>query len=251
MKHFLRIFLLLIFSVNISFAGQMEISADESLEWHRDQKLYYAKGNATAIDKDTTVTADELFAYYNEKEKGKLDIWKLEAKSKVLIENNGSKIFGENAEYNMKSGSFIVTGDKVSVVSPDYTMRASKKIEYFENSNKVVATGNVEIKSTDKTMYSDKAVAYLEDIDGKKQASEIFATGNVRIVTPTDIITSNKAHYDVKNKTASANENVVISRENSVITGNKADIDMNTGVAKMLSNGDKKRVKAVFLSEGE
>ena len=43
--------------------GHIEVTADKSLEWYQDQRLYVARGNAKAIRGDMTVTADLLTAH--------------------------------------------------------------------------------------------------------------------------------------------------------------------------------------------
>ena len=48
---------------------QVEITADQSLEWYQDQQIYVARGNAKAIRGDMVVDADMLTAHERDKPK--------------------------------------------------------------------------------------------------------------------------------------------------------------------------------------
>jgi lipopolysaccharide export system protein LptA len=46
-----------------STPGHIEVTADQTLEWYQDQRLYVARGNAKAVRNDMTVEADLLTAH--------------------------------------------------------------------------------------------------------------------------------------------------------------------------------------------
>ena len=55
-------------------AGALEIEADNSLEWDRENKTFMARGNAIAKSGSSQVNADLLRAEYHENEKGEIVI---------------------------------------------------------------------------------------------------------------------------------------------------------------------------------
>ena len=63
------------------------ISADEGIEWNREEKFYVARGNAQAAQGDFFISASELKAFYNEVEGGSLDVWKVTATGGVYVKN--------------------------------------------------------------------------------------------------------------------------------------------------------------------
>lgn len=233
-----------------AFADKLEVEAEDSLEWHRAEKLYIAKGDAKATQGGQSILADEIYAYYNETEEDGIDIWKIEAKSNVLISDGGSKIMGDEAIYDVANQEFSVIGDNLDILSEGYQIKANKNIKYFEAKNEIIAIGSVIVYQDSNEMRCDKlAINLVDTATGEKEVSEIFAIGSVEIITPTDKITGEEGYYNTKKEFAEVTgEEVVISRDNSVITGGKATVNMKTGVAKMLSNGNKK-VRAVFVRE--
>lgn len=227
-----RVLLVLILSFFMAFtasASQIEVEAEDSLEWHREKNMYLAKGNARAIQDDKSILADYLYAYYKENEDKEIDIWKIEAKSNVLITNGQTKIVGDNGIYDIYKQEFVVTGKEIG--------SESENVIVYHDGNQI---------------HSDVLISKMEEGDfGKAEVSELFAIGNVKIITPTDKITGDEGYYNTKKEVAEVEGNVILAKENSVITGEKAIINMKTGIAKMLSTGNGDRVKAIFVTEGK
>lgn len=237
---------------NNSFATNMEIEADNSLEWHREDKLYVAKGNVNAKQGDRTINSEILYAHYDDSNEKDIEIWKVEAKKNVLITQDDIKILGDDAVYDVNKQEFHIKGNNLNVLSKDYQIKANKKIEYFEKDNQVTANGNVIIYRAGSEMRCDRALATLyKTPEGKTEIKEIFAFDNLEIITEKDKITGDYGHYDFSKESAEVEGNVVIARENSVITGDKAIVNMKTGVAKMKSLDNSSRVKAIFVTKEE
>lgn len=231
-------------------AASLEVEADNSIEWHRDTEMYIAKGNAKATQNGRSIIADSIYAHYKKTEVSDMDIWKLEAKENVLIEDNDTKIIGDTASYLVKKGEFIVEGESLDVLFRGYQIKADDKIEYFEKEGEVIATGNIRVYQGDNELHCDRLIAYLtKNAGANNEVSELFAYGNVVIKTPTDKITGEEGYYNTKQEIAEVQKNVIISRENSVITGGKATVNMKTGIAKMVSTKQGEKVKAIFVSE--
>src|SRR5690606_20224350 len=52
----------------------LEVTADNSLEWHRNEKSFIASGNAVATQGDMSVSADKLTAHYSDNSGGGMKI---------------------------------------------------------------------------------------------------------------------------------------------------------------------------------
>ena len=245
-----KLMLLSLIFISSSFAAELEVEADNSLEWHREEKLYIAKGNAKASQDGKSILADTLYAHYNETEESKVDISKIEAKGNVLITSGVTKILGDNGIYDLETQIFTITGESLDILSEKYQIKANKKIVYFEADNKIEALGDVVVYQENNEMHCDKLTSLLDENDaGDIEVSKLFAEGNVEITTKTDKITGDKGFYDMKSETSEIEGGVIIARSDSVIIGDKATVNMKTGIAKMLSTSKDARVKAVFVTK--
>lgn len=63
----------------------LEISAEESLEWHRNELFFTAKKNVRASQGKTTLHSNSLVAKYRDSDKSSIDIYHIEARGSVKI----------------------------------------------------------------------------------------------------------------------------------------------------------------------
>ena len=54
-------------AIDMSKGGPVEVTSRDGMEWHQDEQLIIAKGDAKAVRGTVTVTADELIAHYRKK----------------------------------------------------------------------------------------------------------------------------------------------------------------------------------------
>ena len=82
---------LLVGSLSATTAGAqgagsgIEIEASQSLEWHSDQNIYVARGDARLRQGDIVVTADLLTADYRDRADGTTEIWRVTADGSVVV----------------------------------------------------------------------------------------------------------------------------------------------------------------------
>ena len=88
----------------------IEIFADDGIEWQQENLIFLARGNARAVRGDVTVYADELRAYYRERQDGGTDIWRLDANGKVRIKTPRETAFGRKAIYQVDEGILVLSG---------------------------------------------------------------------------------------------------------------------------------------------
>ena len=53
--------------LDMSHGGPIAITATDGMEWRQEQRQVIARGNATAVRQNVTVTADRLIAFYRPK----------------------------------------------------------------------------------------------------------------------------------------------------------------------------------------
>lgn len=108
-----------------SEAGREPIRIDsDRLDAYNDQRMVVFSGNAVAVQGDKVIKADKLLLYYKKKEgeakKGAIkdvgrtgDLDRIEAKGKVVVTQGERVVTGEEAVYFQDSQKIVVTGNPV------------------------------------------------------------------------------------------------------------------------------------------
>lgn len=146
----------------------LEIEADNSLEWDRNNFTFMAKGNAMAKKGDTTVKADKLIAHYTEGTGGEVTINKIIALGNARAEKE------------------------------DDIITAKEMTAYLDENNRlsvIEVSKNVVIKTPNEKAQGNKAVYYLD----KEQA---VLTGNVKLIQGPNILLGERAEFNMKTNIA-------------------------------------------------
>ena len=233
----------------------IHIEASEGIEWHKNKKLYIARGDAKARQGRVTVFADELLAHYRSTETGSEEIYKINANGNVSIESDTDKATSDKAIYDVLEGALIMTGKRIRFTTPLDTIVARKSLEYYEKENLAIARGDAIAIRDDKRLRADILKAHFIANQGDNNSTKIDlikATGNVHLSTATDIVTAENAVYKVNEGLVSMNGSVKISRGQTQLNGDRAEVNLNTGVSRLLTmvKGQKKsneRVRGIFM----
>ena len=94
------------------------IEADDGIEWHQQDKVYLARGNARAVRGDVTIRAQTLTAHYREIGNGKTEVYQVVADGGVLITTPREKITGDTGVYDVENGVFRLTGKSLLIETP-------------------------------------------------------------------------------------------------------------------------------------
>mgnify|MGYP001293987290 FL=1 len=114
----LKIIILFFILTKCIFANDInsvEIISDE-LEWNEKEKIAYARGNASAEQKDKKLTADELIVHLskdNKNTKNNNEIVMIEAIGNVTFSSKEDKATGNNAVYNIVKNNIIIDGNVI------------------------------------------------------------------------------------------------------------------------------------------
>ena len=95
--------------------NSIEIISDE-LEWNEKEKIAYARGNASAEQKDKKLMADELIVHLskdNNNTKNNNEIVMIEAIGNVVFSSKEDKATGNNAVYNIVKNNIILDGNVI------------------------------------------------------------------------------------------------------------------------------------------
>lgn len=236
----------------------IEITADGSLEWHRNDSSFIATKNALAKQGDVSLAAEKLIADYKDGNGSKFEIWRVRANESVRIQSRDTQAFGDQANYDISTGYAELTGNDLKLVSPDQTVTARDKFEYWTNEGRLVAIGDASLtrvneKGETNTLKADTLTAFMKDnAQGKRVLDRLEATGNVVIITPTETLSGQKGIYNASTNMAEITGNVQIKRGPNILEGTKADVNLTTNVSRMFGGGNAKtRVRGVFYPNSE
>ena len=235
----------------------LEITADHTLEWQRDNQQFIAEGNVIAKQGDVTIFADILTADYRDTGAQAFEIYRLTADGNVRIVSQGNTATGQKSVYDVDRGVAIMTGDNLLLSSPDQSVRARDSFEYWVTEGKLKAIGQAHVERLEDTLDAQEITAvFMEDPQGRRQLKSLSADGGVRITTPTEILTGSRGFYQAHSNVAEIIGNVKITRGPNVLEGERAEVNLATNVSKMIGNatygnGQGKRVRGIFYPNSE
>lgn len=236
----------------------IEITANETLEWLRNDKRFIARANAKATQGDVSIASETLTADYREGQGSDMEIYKMKAVNNVVITSRENKAYGQEANYDVDQGMAVMTGDNLKMTAPDQTVTARDKFEYWVADGRIIALGNAMIERPKltggkDTLRADKISALLkENAKGERVLHSMEAIGNVVITTPTEVITGAYGIYKADTNKAEITGNVIIKRGPNILEGEKAEVDMTTNTSRMFGspqNGG--QVRGVFYPSSE
>jgi len=215
----------------------IEIEAESGIEWRRTEKLYIARGNATAKRGDLTVHADTLTAHYRDKASGGSEIWQIEADGHVRLQSPGRTVTGDHAVYNLDTRILRVTGGDLGVDTGKEKLTAADSLEYQDGPQIAIARGNATVVQTGRRVRADKMTGHFQrQADGKLDLVRLEADGNVEVKTPDTYATSNKGDYDLKADIMTLSGNVKVTNAGNQFNGEYAEVNVKTGVSRLLGS---------------
>ena len=124
----------------------IEISAGKTLEWHQQDKQYIAQGTVEVKQGDVSIYAETLVADYKDEEggdeKGGVKIYQMTATENVRIQNLENTATAQKAVYTVETGLAILTGDNLTLTTPEQKITATEKLEYNTITGLAKAVGN-------------------------------------------------------------------------------------------------------------
>lgn len=233
----------------------IEITAQNSLEWHRNTKQYIATGAAIAKQGAVSIQAETLTADYESSEASSIDIWQLTALDNVVIKNEDSTGYGDKAIYNVKTETATLTGDDLKLVSPDQTVTATDRFVYKTAERRATAIGNAKVIRTEDTIEASTIEAVFKPQgqgEGQDAVETLEAKSNVKITTPTEVLTGNYAIFRSATNKAEISGNVKITRGPNILEGARAEVDLTTNISKMFGAEETgERVRGIFYPKSE
>ncbi|HSV29470.1 MAG TPA: LptA/OstA family protein [Candidatus Omnitrophota bacterium] len=233
---------------------QIQVYADEGIEWMSEANRVVARGNAKAVRGQVTVTADSLTAYYRNGPGGD-EIWRLDADGNVTIQSAKETATGTKATYDLDKAIFVLRGQPAKLVTPNETFTATDALEYWEKERMAVLRGDGVAVQKDRTIRADVLAARFKDgAKGDLELKRADAYGNVVLTTAKEKVTGERGDYNAESGIATVAGSVKITRDGNELNGGYAHVNLNTGISKLFGSppgardGDG-RVRGVFTPE--
>jgi lipopolysaccharide export system protein LptA len=211
----------------------IEITAGQTLEWHRNDNKYIARGQVEARQGDTAIYSETLTADYRSTDKSANEIYQLTAEQDVRVQNTTTTIYGQKAVYDVDKAYAVMTGDNLKMVSPDQTVTARDRMEYWSNTGEALAIGNAKVVRAEDTLNADTVKAIFKETPTGREIDTLHALGHVVIVTPNETLTGDRGIYHSANNTAEIFGNVRIVRGQNELEGDRAEVDLTTNISKI------------------
>lgn len=165
--------------LDLSRGGPIAITASEGMEWRQDERVVIARGNATAVRQNVTVTADRLIGFYRPKngqsvqpaqsvlngpDTGGNEVYRVQAEGNVRISTPTDQAQGDRAVYDMDQAVMVMTGRALKLTTPNDVLTARDDLEYWSQKHMAVARGNAVIVTNDgRRVSADTLVAYTTE----------------------------------------------------------------------------------------
>jgi lipopolysaccharide export system protein LptA len=245
---------------------QIQVFADNGIEWHSEELRVIARGNAHAVRGNITVDADMLTAHYRKGAKGD-EIWRLDADGNVTIRSPNDTATGHKAIYDLDKSIFVMKGAPAKLVTPSDTFTATESLEYWELKKMAVLRGDATASQQGgKTLKADTLTAHFKDKEKDKAAGRqdsgggldlqrADAYGHVVILSGSETVTGDRGDYNAETGIATVSGSVKISREGgNQLEGGWAHVNLNTGVSKLFpvaagGTDSGQRVQGVFIPQ--
>ena len=229
----------------------IEIEAEKGIEWHRNEKIYVARGNARVARGDVVLHAEVVTAHYRGEGDAGSEVWRVEADGQVRVTTPSETITGDRAVYDIDKAVVIMVGEDLRVVTAEETLTAEESLEYWEDRQLVVARGNAQVVQSDKRLRADMLTGHFEQTEtGDQELVRIDALGDVRLSTGEEYARGDRGSYNLRTEIATLEGSVKITRGENQLNGDFAEVNFDTGISRLQSKqdgGDGSRVRTLIV----
>jgi len=224
------------------------IEASGFLEWDQNKGIYLAEGDAIAVQLDMRISADRLEASYDPETDGR-EINLMTATGNVSFVDGENTASGARLIYDLTSSTYSVFGKNAKVTSPRGVMTATNRIIYDESNPtkaKINGVGKANYTADDgRIVAGDEIIAYTNEA-GDLQTLDAMGNAYVRTID-NQTATGDEVNYDFNTSIAILTGNVELIEGQNVMRGSRAEVDFNSGVSRLLSDGQGGRVTGIMV----
>ena len=231
----------------------IHIEANEGIEWLSTEKVYIARGEATAKQKTFQLKSDVIKAHYRETQTSDTEIYRLEAINKVIVQNSDRIAYGDYGVYDLDNSVTVLKGKNLELKTARETIRAMDSLEYWDKKKLAIAKGNATAHRGEKKVKADTLTIYFSKTTDKTlTANRIEAVGSVKISTANEVAIGDEAVYYIEKELVTLLGHVKITRGKSQLNGSIAEVNLKTGRSRLLSKSGldgNEKVRGLFTRD--
>jgi lipopolysaccharide assembly outer membrane protein LptD (OstA) len=219
-------------------AEDIELSADNGLEWNQKDRKITLSENARAKSKDYDLAADSIEAMY----RGDKKIYKIFALGSVRVKSAAETITADRMAYDLDSETINLSSDgtPTRMKTKDSEIIAKGEVAYYKSRSFATAS-EAEIVHEGKRLLADDI--RIDFVKGKEEVAKIVAKGDIRLKDGEETLEGDEAVYDPKAGLATITGGVHLKKGSAAsLSGDRIVYDMNTGVARILPKAGAKVV---------
>ena len=233
------------------YAENIQLTADNRVEWHQKENKMVAIGNAVATKGDLSIKSDEMTGFYN-KTGDKSNIDTVHAHGNVVLKTSKASGYGDTLDYDIEKDTAVLKGNPAKIKTDSETITATDSITYYLSQNKAIATGDVIITEKDNKVFANELIGYFKkNAKGVMEIDKVDISKNVKITTKQGIVTAKRGTYLPQQGLIKLYENVTLNQDGNILKGDIAESNLNTGVSKLISSSKNGQVSGVFKEKGK
>jgi lipopolysaccharide export system protein LptA len=220
--------------------GPVEITAEDSLEYHQSEKVYIAHRNAVAKRGDRSIYADTLMVYYRDiPNSSQTEPWRYVADGHVKVVTPTQTVVGDHGIYDLDTKTVVMTGQGLKLTTLKDVITARDSLEWYDDKQLAVGRGDaLAIRTTEhgeRRIRGDILAAQVAQAPGEAQRiTRVDGTGHVLVSGPDQIGTGDKGVYNVDTGIATLSEHVTLARGDNTLVGQYGVVDLEKGVSRLL-----------------
>jgi lipopolysaccharide export system protein LptA len=234
--------------LNLGKGDDLELQADEGIEWRQKEHRYIARGNVLLRKDGMTLKAATVGADYDTVA-DKTQVRTLFAEGGFVAATATEQLTGGKAVYDLQKGTLHLTGGPIVLKTREQTARADDSFSYDVNARRAVVRGNATLIQDGNTLKADTIILLLVPEragSNKLVIKRADATGHVHITTPQESLTGNSGFYDAIAGIVKINDKVVLRRGGHSLAGSEAQVNLKTGISTLENTGNGGRVHGVL-----
>ena len=246
----------------------IHIEADQGIEWQQSNRLYIARGHASATRGQSSVHADTLYAYYRQTPGQKTpgaesalrgdkpaagggkpvaganvlmsdsstEIYRLEAVGNVRFVNTTQTAYGGHAVYDVDQAVMVLTGKNLRIETANETVTARDSLEWYDQKQIAVARGDAIAVKENRSIRGDVLVAEVERPDNQPaRLHRVDAYDHVVIVSADQVAIGDRGDYNLDTGIATLMGRVSVTKGDNELRGQYAVVDTNNNVSRVLA----------------
>lgn len=225
-------------------AEDIELSADNGLEWNQRELKITMYENAVAKTENYELKSDTMEALYKDNNK----IYKIFATDNVTIDSATENITTDKLIYDINQE--IIT--LISKTNPTYLKTgnsiiiAKDEVIYYKDKSYATAK-NAQIHHSEREIFADDIKI---DFTKTNEIKLINAKGNIKLIDGEEELYGDTAKYNPKTGMTIIEGNVYFKKGTQAnLSGGKIIYNMNTGIANILPKEGDGKVKGVFTTD--